>query len=298
MTKPKIVTIVGTRPQLIKLSPYIPSIVINTGQHYDDNMNDNFIDELDISVHYTLENKETVWNDLRNLLFDIEPDLGIVYGDTNSTLLGAEALWELKIPIAHIESGNRCGRKIPEEQIRIKVDEISVWLFCATKSTVDNLLKEGFKEGIYLVGDVLYDRYVMHREHGGYVLLTIHRKNNLDKETLEEILYGLPKDKDIIFPVHPHIKKVIKEEGIILPLNIQIIEPVSYKRIQNLINKAELVLTDSGGIQREAFFNGTPFKVLRESHDWPETEAFGDGEAGKKIYKILLKTWEEKCLRK
>lgn len=281
----------GTRPNLTKLSPDIPCDVINTGQHYDFEMDGIFIRDLGI--------KPPKWNlgvtELDKMILGIteilrkeKPSLVLVYGDTRSTLAGARAATSIGIPVAHIEAGCRSGdRKLIEEKIRIEVDALSSLKFCPTPDCLENLRLEGNNINSFWVGDVLYDTYLRNRKHDGYVFVTIHRENNINTEKrLKQIIDHIAKHKDVIFSLHPHTKKMINKFKIKIPSHIKVIEPISYKKVLKLLRKAKLVITDSGGIQREAFFSGTPFEILRAKNEWG-VHQFGDGTAGKKINKII-----------
>ena len=287
----KIITIIGTRPQFIKLIPDLGTILIDTGQHYDDEMSKNFISELGIKKpDYSLG--ETSLSGMIYKLIPIlkkeKPDLVIVYGDTRSTLAGAISAKELKIKLAHIEAGVRCyDNSLPEENNRKIVDHLSDYLFCPTEEAVANLHKEGIEKNVFFVGDVLYDRFLEYRSQGRYVLVTIHRQENVNKERLQEIINSLKPYKKVVFPVHPRTRKCIEESGIKVPDNILLVAPFGYGESLRHIQSAELVITDSGGVQREAYWCGVPCQVLREKSEWKNYNPYGDGTAGKQIKQIL-----------
>ena len=221
---------------------------------------------------------------IEKILIDEKPDRVIVYGDTNSTLAGALAAVKLHIPIAHVEAGLRSyNMSMPEETNRRITDHISKLLFCPTEVSVSNLEKEGITKGVHLVGDVMFDAV----EHYGkqetdilqeldidpkeYYFLTIHRPSNTDnKENLQNILSAL-EDQNIIFPAHPRTVASIKKHGLKLPESIRMIKPVHYLDSLTLIKNAKKVITDSGGMQKEAYFLGTPCITLREETEWVET---------------------------
>lgn len=308
----KIISIVGARPQFIKLAPLsaelrkrgISEIVLHTGQHYDENMNKVFFEELNISEpDYNLgigsglhgEQTAKMLIGIEEILLKEKPDLVIVYGDTNSTLAGALAASKLHIPLAHVEAGLRSfNKRMPEEINRIVADHLSDILFCPTKTAVENLRNEGITKGVYLVGDIMFDA-LMHFEKisqeksvilerlgikpKSYYLLTIHRAENTDNlERLKSILLALMKSgKSIIFPIHPRTKNKVREFGLesYLNSNIRVIDPVGYLDMLNLEKNAYAILTDSGGIQKEAFWLKVPCITLREETEWVETVRYG-----------------------
>ncbi len=299
--KNNIVTIIGTRPQIIKLDTKIPQTLIWTGQHYDYNMAGVFFKELkiprpDYSLNYKSGNRSGQMIDgLRKLLRKINPKLVLVYGDCNTTLSGALAAAYESIPVAHIEAGLRSGNKnMPEEINRIVTDHISTYRFCPNVEAVQNLFNEGIRENTYLVGDVMFDSMnpfmPLKKRKSDYILLTIHRKENQDKEKLKNIFEAL-KDFKVIFPAHPAIKKLLPP----IPKKMKLINPVSYKEILTLISNTKHVVTDSGGIMREAYWMQKPITILRNECEWPEiiTTEYGflAGTDTEKI-KNHIKTWK------
>jgi UDP-GlcNAc3NAcA epimerase len=287
----KICNIIGTRPQIIKYSAIqrelvkkeIQNITIDSGQHYDFNMSGVFYLELNIPIpEYNLNIRSgSHAYQVGNMLINIEkilnkenPDIVLVYGDTNTTLAGAIAASKLHIPAVHIESGLRSFNKLmPEEINRLLTDHISTLLFCPTQTAMSNLKKEGLR-GIYS-GDLMYDSVLHYSESENTinrVLLTIHRDFNTDnKDRLNRIITTineLSKRINIIFPIHPRTKKALS--GIILSDNIKIIEPVSYLEMLTLIKQSRFVITDSGGVQREAYFFNKPSIILRKETEWTE----------------------------
>jgi UDP-GlcNAc3NAcA epimerase len=311
----KIISMVGARPQFIKLSALSKElrkkhqeIILHTGQHYDDELSKIFFSELSIpEPDYNLgigsaEHGEQTGRMLKGieevLLFE-KPDLVIVYGDTNSTLAGALAAVKQKIPVAHVEAGLRSFKKsMPEEVNRILTDQVSSLLFCPTKTSVQNLKKEGITKGVHLVGDVMYDSLRQHIKRAektsgimkklklskrDFYLITIHRAENTGaKENLKKIaviLAGL--DKKTVFPVHPRTKKSLSEFNLLDKLEskgLLLIDPVSYLDMLVLEKNARCVLTDSGGVQKEAFFLKTPCLTLREETEWVETLRKGNNK--------------------
>lgn len=309
----KIVSVVGARPQFIKLSPLSRElrkkhreIVVHTGQHYDYELSRIFFSQLCIpKPDYNLgigsdEHGAQTGRMLKGieevLLFE-KPDLVIVYGDTNSTLAGALAAAKLKVPVAHVEAGLRSFVKsMPEEINRVLTDHVSSLLFCPTPTSVKNLKKEGITNGVHLTGDVMYDSLRANLavaekkskviEKLGlrakqFYLVTIHRAENTDDEdNLREIARILADlDRTTVFPVHPRTKKRLSEFGLLDALlsrdGLLLIDPISYLDMLVLEKSARCVLTDSGGVQKEACFLKTPCLTLREETEWVETVESG-----------------------
>lgn len=319
----KICTIVGVRPQYIKLSilmrklrkdPEIEQVIINTGQHYDYQMAQQFFQHLNIpDPKYNLEisNEESssrstkMLTDIEKILLTEKPELTILVGDAFSTFAGALASLKAKIPIAHIESGVRSFNwRMPEEIIRIFVDQNSDLLFVPTKIAERNLLSEGIKsEKIFLTGDITVD--VFNENLAGarnsrvmsklglckknFILMTLHRTENVDvRENLCNILSAISKFENVVFPIHPGTKKNIEMFGLKdLIKNMKVIEPLSYFDFQNLLENASVVVTDSGGIQKEAFLAKTSCVTVRTETEWVETlEAGANILAGVEMEKI------------
>jgi UDP-GlcNAc3NAcA epimerase len=301
----KIVTIVGARPQFIKLATVsrliksyenVQEIIVHTGQHYDSNMSEIFFQELEIpEPHFNLEvgsgthaiQTGRMLEGIESILIKEKPDWTLVYGDTNSTLAGALAAAKLNLPVAHVEAGLRSfNRTMPEEINRILTDRISSLLFAPTQTAMKHLEKEGLKENSIFTGDVMYDSVLFYRDkilkdpgrYGlksipeEYMLATVHRAENTDNQTnLANIFKAFSETrKHIVLPLHPRTKKIITDR-IQVPGNVQIIEPVGYLQMLFLTMHAEKVLTDSGGLQKEAYFSGVPCITLREETEWVET---------------------------
>ncbi len=317
--KMKILTIVVARPQFIKAAPVSRAlrkqhteVLVHTGQHYDDNMSGVFFRELGIPApDYNLEvgsgghGEQTglMLQRLEPLAQQEQPDLLLVYGDTNSTLAGALTAAKLHIPLAHVEAGLRSfDRRMPEEVNRVVADQLSNLLFCPTRTAVDNLKREGIgnqpqvEQRIYEVGDVMYDA-VLHNlalaeakaapllaalgvRPQGYTLATVHRAANTDDPAhLRSIVAALARigsvEQPVVFPLHPRTRKVMAALGIEMGAGVKLIEPVGYLEMLNLERNARLIITDSGGVQKEAYFLAIPCLTLRDETEWVETVASG-----------------------
>lgn len=308
----KIVTIVGARPQFIKASLFSKEfrkknteILINTGQHYDVNMVDIFFNELDIpkpdynlSVGSGLHGHQTseMLTKIEKILIHENPKSVLVYGDTNSTLAGSLAASKLNIPIIHIEAGLRSfNRKMPEEVNRIITDHVSALLLCPSVAAVQNLEKEGINEGVFNVGDIMLDSLAAAFEKSKlstileennlvekkYILLTLHRAENTDDlQRLKNIFETLTLvEEKIICPLHPRTKKALNDFNMFDSLsknkNLHFIEPLGYINLVRLVSSSKLVLTDSGGLQKEAYWLKIPCITLREETEWVETVESG-----------------------
>lgn len=321
-------TIVGARPQFIKSAPVslqlkksFEEILVHTGQHYDKDMSETFFKELKLKEpHYNLNvGSSSHASQTANIMIRLEkvvqkekPDLILVYGDTNSTLAGSLVGAKLNIPIVHVEAGLRSFNKsMPEELNRICTDHYSAILFCPSSVAVNNLKKEGLIKNVFLVGDVMKDAVLNNigkidlratrekyklKEDEKYYFLTLHRQENTDNlETLSKIfkMLGLVKSK-IIFPIHPRTKKIISHNSINVSHNVLIINPVSYIESLSLQKNAQIVITDSGGIQKEACFLGIPCITLRDETEWTETIKRGYNtivSTEVKKFKIALKKY-------
>ncbi len=304
----KIITILGARPQFIKAGSVsreiakqiesginLQEIIVHTGQHYDANTSDIFFAEMKIpKPDYFLgvggsshgEMTGQMIEKIEKILLEHKPDWLMVYGDTNSTLAGAIAASKLHIKIAHIEAGLRSfNMKMPEEINRILTDRVSSLLFCPTQTAITNLKKEGVERWdaqSILAGDVMLDGAKFYKQYAKrpkidinnkFVLCTIHRAENTDNETrLKEIISALIQISDqiqIILPLHPRTKKIIQNFNISTQ-NLTIIEPVGYLQMVYLLEHCQLVMTDSGGLQKEAFFFEKPCITLRDETEWVE----------------------------
>ena len=307
----KILSIIGARPQFIKAAPIshailnrknegsgLREIIVHTGQHYDSNMSEIFFQELEIPYpHYNLGvgsgshgwQTGRMLEKIEEVLLVEKPDCVIVYGDTNSTLAGALAASKLNIKIAHVEAGLRSfNRQMPEEINRIVADHLADLLFCPSQSAVDILGQEGISHGVHLVGDIMADSLaialtqidprsqIMKRfgiQNQSYLLATIHRAENTDQpENLKAILTAFQFLKEpILFPVHPRTRNTLEKLEYSCPANVKMIDPVGYLDMVQLEKGARMILTDSGGIQKEAYWLGVPCLTLRNETEWGET---------------------------
>lgn len=302
----KIITIVGARPQFIKAATLsrqfkllgINEMIIHTGQHFDNNMSEIFFEEMEIpKPAFQLNIRELshgamtgrMLESIEKILLKEEPDGVLVYGDTNSTLAGALAASKLQIPVIHVEAGLRSfNMKMPEEINRILTDRISSVLFCPTETAVNNLKHEGFEHmqaQIFKNGDVMLDAALFYATKAEkksniqkeislqkFILATIHRQENTDSiEKLNNIIEGLNeinRQIPVVVPIHPRTHKILSKLNIIP--EFKLIEPVGYFDIIMLLKNCELVITDSGGVQKEAFFFGKHCITLREQTEWVE----------------------------
>jgi UDP-N-acetylglucosamine 2-epimerase len=305
----KIVSIVGARPEFIQSAPVSRAlrerhteILVHTGQHYDYKMSQTFFDELGIPApDYNLEvgsgshARQTgeILARLEEVLLAEKPDLVIVRGDTNSTLAGALAAAKLHLPVAHVEAGERSfDRRMPEEVNRLIADSLSDIFFCASHAAASNLAAEGFVEGVYWTGDVMLDANLQNRavarRHSDvvarlglapkqYALVTVHRAGNTDNpERLRGIVRALNcADEPVIFPVHPRTRQALERLGEPAAAHVRLIEPVGYFDMMVLEENAHLIATDSGGVQREAYFFAVPCLTLRDETEWVETVEAG-----------------------
>ncbi len=308
----KVTTIVGARPQFIKAAPVSKAlraaghqeILVHTGQHYDYGMSQVFFEELNISkpdINLRVGSGTHGWQTsqmlmrIEEMLLAEKTDWVLVYGDTNSTLAGALAACKLRLPLAHVEAGLRSfNREMPEEHNRVLTDHCSDALFCPTQTAVDNLTREGITQGVQLVGDTMYDAVLQFSEIAQqrstilqelaltpkhYLLATVHRPYNTDvPENLRNILIAfLEIGEPIVFPVHPRTQRRIGTPNVemLKRSNVHLIEPVGYLDMLMLEQNARLILTDSGGMQKEAYFFGVPCVTLRPETEWVETVQTG-----------------------
>ncbi len=306
----KILTIIGARPQFIKASVVskaiadqssLSEIIIHTGQHFDANMSDIFFDQLGIprpdyllDIHGGSHGEMTgrMLIDIERVMLKEKPDRVLVYGDTNSTLAGALAAAKLHIPVAHVEAGLRSfNMRMPEEVNRILTDQVSDILFCPTQAAMDNLAQEGFSDKpvhVLNVGDVMQDSALFFAQQAtapqgfdladGFILTTLHRAENTDDSArLTAIVSALNTIHStvtpVVLPLHPRTRAAIDKLG--LTLNVYVIDPVGYLEMIWLLQRCGLVLTDSGGVQKEAFFFGKSCVTLRDQTEWVELVTCG-----------------------
>jgi len=276
---------------------HIEEIIVHTGQHYDANMSAVFFKELRIpEPRYNLgvgsgshgRQTSAMLEGIERVLLDEKPDCVLIYGDTNSTLAGALAAVKLHITVAHVEAGLRSfNRRMPEEINRIVADCVSNLLFCPTRTAVENLTREGITKGVYNVGDVMYDSVLFNAalaaerstilatlslKPKSYCLATVHRAETTDDPArLREVMAGLARiDGPVIVPLHPRTRKVLESADVEVAPNVRVTEPISYLDILTLMSGARIVLTDSGGMQKESYFLGVPCVTLREETEWVE----------------------------
>jgi len=342
----RIVTVVGARPQFIKSAAVsrvirmrkdVQEVLVHTGQHFDQNMSDIFFEELGIGrPEYSLgigggrhgEMTGRMLAAIEDVLVSERPDVVLIYGDTNSTLAGALAASKLQIPIAHVEAGLRSfNRAMPEEINRVLSDHISDLLLCPTRQAVTNLEAEGISRGVMSVGDVMYDATLYARnqaktrsgilsklglKRGEFSLCTLHRAENTDDQdhflSILRFIETRSQEQLIVFPVHPRTRSILDRLGLQFE-RIITIDPVGYFDFNQLLDGCSLVLTDSGGLQKEAYFHRKPCITLRDETEWVETiEAgwnrlwqskespahrqdisdYGEGDAAEKVVNALV----------
>lgn len=301
----KVLTVVGARPQFMKAAAVSNAIrekdeeiLVHTGQHYDENMSKVFFEELNIpKPDYNLgvgsgnhgKQTGTMLIKLEEIYEKEKPDIVLVYGDTNSTLAGALCASKLLIPVAHVEAGLRSfNMSMPEEQNRILTDHISKYLFVPTVTAEKNLKKEGIEKGVYNVGDVMYDSAIriaklakekskivekLNLNDNEFILTTVHRAENTnDPSRLKNIIEALNESgKKIVLPLHPRTHKYMENYGLAFNDNVKVIEPVGPLDMMCLEMHACKIVTDSGGVQKEAFFMHKPCVTMRDETEWVET---------------------------
>jgi UDP-GlcNAc3NAcA epimerase len=325
----KILTVIGARPQFIKAAAVsraiaaannLEEIIVHTGQHFDENMSKIFFDELHIPIPtYNLDINSVghgamtgrMLEKTEELLLKEKPDILMVYGDTNSTLAGALAASKLHIPVAHVEAGLRSfNMQMPEEVNRILTDRISNLLFCPTTDAIKNLENEGFNGfdcKIIQTGDVMYDaaRYYLPRARKPeglipekFILVTIHRAENTDDiqrlsnilGAMQEIARKIP----VVLPLHPRTRNILGKSGLDKDLeNIFIIPPVGYLQMIWLLQYSQMVMTDSGGLQKEAYFFEKPCITLRDQTEWTELTREGVNQLGGADKETIIKAFHD-----
>lgn len=340
----KILTVVGARPQFVKAAPVsqelqrleIDEVIVHTGQHFDRELSELFFSELSLPhPAYNLEIREDsharmigkMLMDLEAVILQEEPEVVLIYGDTNSTLAGALAAAKTSALLAHIEAGLRSfNRSMPEEINRVVSDHLSDLLLCPTTTAQENLRKEGIHDGVHLVGDVMYDAVLLATQNAEgtpelldrlnlngepFALATVHRAENTDNpERLNKVLSYLKvvaMTLPLIFPMHPRTRKAVNRFGLDLE-GLITTEPVGYLDMTRLLRRAEILYTDSGGLQKEAYFHRVPCVTLRDETEWIETiecgwnrlwttpsyaqrreiPEYGDGRAAARITEVLI----------
>ena len=301
----RVLSVVGNRPQFIKSGPLsvalreagIAEVVVHTGQHYDRELSDVFFEELGLpEPSYALDlrtaDPAAMRPAIREAVAATRPDAVVVFGDTNSTLAGAEAAGALDVPVAHVEAGLRSGDlTMPEERNRIEVDRIAALLLCPDERSRATLLAEGAGGRIEVVGDVMADACFtlapIARERstvlgrleappGQYLVLTLHREANVRPERLRRIISAINAvGRQVVFPAHPRTRGVIEGEGIALASSVRMIEPLGYLDFAALASQAGVIVTDSGGLQKEAYWYGVPCVTTRPSTEWVDTVEVG-----------------------
>ena len=297
----RILTVVGNRPQFVKAAPLslalreagIDEVVVHTGQHWDDALSAVFFVELGLEEPaYRLDLRtadvETLTPALLRIVEAERPEVVVVLGDTNSTLAGARAATALGIPLAHVEAGLRSGDlSMPEERARIEVDGLSALLLCPDERSVETLRAEGVAGRAEIVGDVMADathrfgpiareRVPSPHAPGTYVVATVHREANVRPERLRRILEGLSRlDEPVVLPAHPRTASVIRDERLALAANVELRAPMGYLGFASAASQARVIATDSGGLQKEAYWYGVPCVTMRPSTEWVDTAELG-----------------------
>jgi UDP-GlcNAc3NAcA epimerase len=343
MPRRKLLSVVGARPQFIKAAPVsraiaaageLDEVMVHTGQHFDHGMSDIFFEELGIPTpahvlgihgggHGAMTGRMMIA--LEDVVMAEQPHAVLIYGDTNSTLAGALVAAKLYLPIGHVEAGLRSFQPMPEETNRVLADRVSRWLFCPTSTAAENLRREGIVTGIHQIGDVMYDVAIMMRERareksrillqlglkrGEFQIATLHRAENTDSaDALARAVEYLARSTNewpLVLPLHPRTRQAAKQYGLDFG-SIAVIDPVGYLDMVALLDGCTRVLTDSGGLQKEAYFFRKPCITLRNATEWVETieagwnrlwtgpdyatrkeiEVYGDGAAAEKIAAIL-----------
>lgn len=299
----KVLSVVGNRPQFVKSAPLsvalrdhrIDEIVLHTGQHYDPELSQVFFDELGLpepGYRLDLHTADTapMRAGVRKAIAAQNPDVVLVFGDTNSTLSGALAANDTGVRQAHVEAGLRSGDlAMPEERNRIEVDRLAAILFAPDEHAAETLATEGVPGRREVVGDVMLDATLQlaplaaRRSHvldaldlepRAFVVTTVHREANAVPERLGRILEGLRRlDEQVVFPVHPRTRKVLEDAGLETPPNVRLLRPLGYLDFTALASQARVIATDSGGLQKEAYWHGVPCVTLRDTTEWTETVA-------------------------
>ena len=325
----KIFTVIGARPQFIKAAavsraiendPSINEIIIHTGQHFDDNMSRVFFDELDIprplynlDIHSLNHGAMTgrMLEQLEELMLIEKPDVVLVYGDTNSTLAGALAASKLHIPVAHVEAGLRSfNMKMPEEINRLLTDRVSTHLFCPTNEAIENLRKEGFENNACHVvnsGDVMYDAALYYADKakapaasipGNFILATLHRAENTDDmqrlTSIFDAFNAISEEIPVVLPLHPRTRKIMENNGLKNnSTQLILLEPQGYLQMISMLKNCKMVMTDSGGLQKEAYFFRKPCITLRTETEWVELVYSGVNKLGRFEKENILQAYKD-----
>ncbi len=297
----KILSVVGNRPQFVKSAPLsfalrsagIAEIVVHTGQHYDRELSDVFFEELGIPepahrLDLHTADPDSMELGIAPLLGREQPDLVLVYGDTNSTLAGARAATSASVPLVHVEAGLRSGDlTMPEEHTRIEVDSLAAHLFCPDERSAATLREEGVPGEIHVVGDVMADaalrfapvareRHPIPYEPGSYVVATIHRQANVFDPRLRHVVEGINRiPEPVVFPAHPRTRSNIEAARLRLEPHVRLLGPLGYFELASLASQARVLVTDSGGLQKEAYWYGVPCVTVRPSTEWVDTVEVG-----------------------
>ena len=301
----RVLSVVGNRPQFIKSAPLsvalreagIDDVVLHTGQHYDDEMSRVFFEELGLAAPaYSLDlhtaDTDAMRPGIAAALERERPDWTLVYGDTNSTLAGARAGVDAEVAVAHVEAGLRSGDwSMPEEHNRVEIDRIAGLLFCPDERSRATLVAEGVAGRIEVVGDVMADAAMrfapiarersgilreLGLEPGRYVVATVHREANIRPERLARILAGLGRVEDpVVLPAHPRTRATIEEAGLHVDGRVVLSRPLGYPDLAALASQARVIATDSGGLQKEAYWYGVPCVTMRPSTEWVDTVEVG-----------------------
>jgi UDP-GlcNAc3NAcA epimerase len=297
----KVLSVVGNRPQFVKSAPLsvalllagIDEVVVHTGQHYDRELSEVFLEELGLPeprhrLNLHTADPDVMQPEIERAIRRESPDLVLVYGDTNSTLAGARAASESTIPLGHVEAGLRSGDlSMPEEHARIEVDRLAYLLFCPNDRARATLTAEGVLGQAHVVGDVMAEasqrfgpiareRFPIPFEPRTYVIATVHRQANVFQPRLGRIVEGLSSvDDRVVFPAHPRTRAMIEKEGIEVGENVHLTDPLSYLELASLASQARVIATDSGGLQKEAYWYGVPCVTMRPSTEWIDTVEVG-----------------------
>ncbi|HKF14529.1 MAG TPA: UDP-N-acetylglucosamine 2-epimerase (non-hydrolyzing) [Gaiellaceae bacterium] len=301
----KVVSVIGNRPQFVKAAPLsvalrtrdVTEVVIHTGQHYDRELSQVFFEDLELDEPaYRLDVRSPDPEKMRPGIADVlgreRPDWVLVYGDTNSTLAGARTASDLAVPVAHVEAGLRSGDwSMPEEHTRVEVDRISALLFAPDERSRTTLEQEGVRGRVEVVGDLMADASMrlaplarersdvltrLHVERGRYVVATIHREANVRAPRLPRIMAGLSAiDGPVVFPAHPRTRRALDTSRLGVSANVRVLEPLGYLDFAALASQARVIVTDSGGLQKEAYWYGVPCVTPRPSTEWVDTVTVG-----------------------